>query len=122
MAEKTAVIVVDDDHAVRESLKFDLELEGLCVQALAGGAELLAYPDLDQAACLVLDCKMPAMDGFAVLDALAGRIAAVPVILITAAVTETLRRRAERAGVFRVLEKPLLDKTLLKNIREAIGS
>ena len=50
MAEKTAVIVVDDDHAVRESLKFDLELEGLCVQALAGGAELLAYPDLDQAA------------------------------------------------------------------------
>jgi two-component system response regulator FixJ len=119
MRKKIAVIVVDDDHAVRESLKFDLELEGLSVQALAGAAELLACPDLDKADCLVLDCKMPAMDGFAVLDALAGRIT-VPVILITAPVTETLRRRAERAGVFRVLEKPLLDKTLLKNIREAI--
>ena len=59
-ARSHVVLVVDDDLAVRESLKFALELEGLEVHACAGGADLLDHPQLMHAACLVVDYQMPA--------------------------------------------------------------
>jgi CheY-like chemotaxis protein len=62
---------------------------------------------------------MAGMDGFAVVAELAARKARIPVILMTAPVTETMRRRAREAGVFSLLEKPLLDGVLADNIRRA---
>jgi two-component system response regulator FixJ len=115
------VLVVDDDFDVRESLKFALELDGLKVHACGSGAELLAHPELDRARCLVLDYKMPRMDGFEVLKHLAARKVDLPVILIAGPVTDALRERADEAGVFSILEKPLLDNTLLKKIREVVA-
>ena len=55
------VFVVDDDLAVRESLKFALELEGLVVRVCGSGAELLRHSDLSHAGCLVMECRMPIM-------------------------------------------------------------
>lgn len=118
-AEEKIVLVVDDDRAVRESLKFALELEGLVVGACDGGPALLCHPDLAKAVCLVLDHKMPAMDGLAVMGELAARGITIPTILITAPVTEPLRQRAQKAGAFAVLEKPLLDNVLIQNVRRA---
>jgi two-component system, LuxR family, response regulator FixJ len=118
-AGKKTVLVVDDDRAVRESLKFDLELEGLVVETFDCGASLLRDARLAGADCVVLDCKMPGMDGFAVLGELAARGITAPVILITAPLTETLRRRAKKAEVFAILEKPLLDDILIQNVRSA---
>lgn len=115
------VLVLDDDEAVRESLKFALELEGFAVRVCADGGELLAHPDLDRASCLVLDYRMPAMDGFEVLTHLAARGAELPVILITSNVSPSLRHRAAGAGVLQVLEKPLSDSALLENIHSALG-
>lgn len=117
--EDKIILVVDDDRAVRESLKFALELEGLTVMACDGGPALLCHPDLAKAGCLVLDHKMPAMDGLAVMNELAARGIAIPTILITAPVTEMLRQRAKKAGAFAVLEKPLLDNVLIQNVRRA---
>jgi two-component system, LuxR family, response regulator FixJ len=116
------VLVLDDDEAVRESLKFSLELEGFAVRVCADGGELLAHPDLDRASCLVLDYRMPAMDGFEVLAHLSARGARVPVILITSDVSSAFRHRAARVGVLQVLEKPLSDSALLENIRTALGN
>jgi len=118
--KKNLVMVVDDDPGVRESLKFALELDGLAVDACEGGAQLLGHPDLADADCVILDHKMPQMDGFAVMAELAARHIALPVIMITAPVTDALRRRAARAGVVHVLEKPLLDDVLLKEVRRAL--
>ncbi len=115
------VLVVDDDLAVRESLKFALELEGLTVRVCANGKELLEHPDLPEARCLILDCRMPVMDGFEVLDCLAARKVRLPVILITGDATGALRRRAAAAGVWHVLEKPLLDSALMENIRDVLS-
>jgi two-component system response regulator FixJ len=115
------VLVLDDDEAVRESLKFSLELEGFSVRLCADGDELLAHPDLDHASCLVLDYRMPVMDGFEVLALLAGRRPDLPVILITSNVSSSLRHRAARVGVLQVLEKPLSDSALLENIHVALG-
>jgi two-component system response regulator FixJ len=113
------VIIVDDDRAVRESLKFSLSLDGLAVQTCDSGLNLLRDGDLATVDCLVLDCKMPDMDGFAVVAELSARDIKVPIILITAPVTERVRQQAKRAGVFSVLEKPLLDGTLFDHVRRA---
>ena len=119
--ERTLVMVVDDDLAVRESLKFALELEGMKVRVLGSGAELLAHPDLPRAQCLILDYKMPGMDGFEVLEHLAHRNLRLPVILIASHATEALRRRAAALDIRRVLEKPLSDGALADSIRDAVS-
>ena len=119
---RTRVLVVDDDLAVRDSLKFALETEGLAVETYASGRQMFASKSAAAADCLVLDYKMPEMDGFAVMEELAARKIALPVILITAPVTDAIRRRAQKAGVFNLLEKPLLDGTLAETIRQAIAA
>ncbi len=114
---KKRVLIVDDDLAVLDSLKFALELEGLQVQTFASGPHLLRAGDLAQADCLVLDVRMPEMDGFAVVAELAARKISLPVIMITAPLTKALRRRARATNVFSLLEKPLLGDVLADDIR-----
>jgi len=120
--KKEIVLVVDDDRAVRESLKFALELDGLAIGICESAAELLNHPDLSRAACVVLDQKMPAMDGVTAMHELNVRGVAAPIILIASQVTDNLRQRARREGVFAVLEKPLLDNRLLENVHKATRS
>jgi FixJ family two-component response regulator len=116
------VLVVDDDPAVRDALKFALETEGMNVETYANGRQLLHSENLGRASCLVLDCQMPDLDGFAIVAELAARKMTLPVILMTAPVTEAMRRRAEKAGVFNLLEKPLLNGVLTDSIRRATGA
>jgi two-component system, LuxR family, response regulator FixJ len=118
---KNIVFVVDDDLAVRESLKFSLELEGLIVHVCATGAELLRHADLPQARCLVLDAQMPLTDTFEILDGLTALRARLPVILLTSRATAALRLRAAAAGVRYILEKPLLDNSLLARIQDVLS-
>ena len=118
--ERALIIVVNDDEAVREALKFALELDGLDVKVCAAGDELFLHPDLGSAKCLVLDFRMPEMDGIEVLDGLRSRGIRLPVILITGHATPALRKRALQAGVVHVLQKPLLDNVLLDSIRGAM--
>ena len=122
IGNKKVVYIVDDDSAVRDSLKFALGLEGFVVRTHSNGPDLLRDNGMHEADCLVLDCKMPAMDGFAVLSGLASQSIKIPVILITAPVNDALRRRSKQHGVFSLLEKPLLDNILLKNVRDAVSA
>lgn len=112
------ILVVDDDPAVRDALKFAIELEGLKVHTCASGAELISHPSLACARCVVLDYKMPVMDGFQALDCLAQKGVRVPTILITTSVTDGVRERARKAGIAHILEKPLLDGCLMERLRE----
>ena len=114
------VLVVDDDAAVRHSLKFVLELEGLNVRLYKGGEDLLADRDLPANGCLVVDYYMPAMDGVELMDRLRGRRVDLPAILITSKATRDLRERAARSGYRQVLEKPLEDGRLVDSIRCAL--
>ncbi len=120
--ERNRVLVVDDDHAVRDSRKFSLELEGLDVCAFQSGAELLNHPDLAAASCILLDYKMPVMDGLEVLDRLAARNISIPVILITSQANLSLSNRARAAGASHIVEKPLLDGALLDTIQSVLAS
>lgn len=120
--EHEVVFVLDDDLAVRESLKFALELEGLTVEACASTSELLEHPNLMRAGCLVFDPNLPSMDdGFEMLDHLAHRKANLPVIVITSRATSGLRRRSGAFGISQVLEKPLFDRTLVDVVKKALA-
>jgi len=114
------VIVVDDDAAVRQSLKFALELEGMNVRVYESGAQLLAEPELPKDGCLVVDYYMPSMNGVELMDRLRRRMIKLPAILITSRITEDMRQRATRSGFRQIIEKPLEDSTLLDSIRGAL--
>ena len=110
------VLIVDDDHAVRDALQFALRLEGFVVQAYGSGGELLAEKELLRATCVVIDEKMPGMDGFELLRLLRARHITLPSILITSHMTARLKARAAAAGIRAVLEKPLLDNVLTESV------
>ena len=113
------VIVIDDDLAVRNSLKFSLEVEGLTVRSYATGAELLSAGDLALCSCLVVDQNMPGMNGLDLIGLLRARHFAAPAILITSHPSPSLRERARTAGV-PIVEKPLLGNTLFDKIRDVV--
>ena len=116
------VLIVDDDAAVRSALKFALEVEGLSVRLYDGPAALLADGNLPRRGCLVVDYRMPGMDGLQLVDTLRARRVALPVILITGRASKQLRRFAEDSGISYVLEKPLSDGALVESIRSALGT
>lgn len=116
------VLVVDDDEAVRNSLKFVLELEGLHVRLYEDGAELLRDASLPRTGCLVVDYWMPGMDGFELVGRLRDRDVDLPAILITARPAGDLQGRAARAGFRHVVEKPFEDGALLDGIHEALAA
>jgi FixJ family two-component response regulator len=114
------ILVIEDDDAVRRSLKFALELEGLEVHLYESGEQLLADPDLPSTGCLVVDYVMPGMDGITLVERLRQRHVTLPAFLITARTSPALRERALRSGFRQVLEKPLEDSSLLDGIRDAL--
>jgi FixJ family two-component response regulator len=116
------VIVVDDDAAVRNSLKFALELEGFDVRVFESGLATLADESLSAGGCLVVDQYMPGMTGIELVDRLRERYVDIPAILITAKASDELRLSAALRGIRQVLEKPLEDGALLEGIRSAIAS
>jgi two-component system, LuxR family, response regulator FixJ len=111
------VIVVDDDPAVRNSLRFSLEIEGFAVRDYPDGMELLNDRELPRGGCLVIDQNLPGMNGLDVVARLRDRQVSVPAILITSHPSATVSERAARAGV-PIVEKPLLGNTLLDRIHD----
>jgi two-component system, LuxR family, response regulator FixJ len=115
---RNVMLVVDDDSAVGNSLKFVLEVEGFQVRIFSSAEELLNEDSLPDASCLVVDYYMPGMNGLELVAHLRDRNVLIPAILITPAPSQNLRNRAAAAGV-PIVEKPLLGSRLLDSIREA---
>lgn len=117
---KSVILVIDDDPAVRNSLKFALEIEGFCVKAYRSGAEMLQEEEvLPLTGCLVVDYNLPGMNGLDLLALLHERNIRLPAILITTHPSATIRSRAASAGVY-LIEKPLLTDTLFQCIHSAL--
>ncbi len=117
---KQVILLVDDDEAVRNSLRNLMEGEGFVVRAFSNGHELLNDASLPATGCLVVDYHMPAMNGLELVSALRGRGVSIPAILITGNLTKYVRDRAAAAAVL-VVEKPGLGSYLLDCVREAVA-
>jgi len=117
-----AVFIVDDDEAVRDSLRLLLETHGRAVKAFASGAAILESPPEAAAGCLILDYHMPLGNGLDVLDQLRARQVTLPAILITGLSDARMAQRADKAGVLAVLQKPFPDHALLDAVECALRS
>ena len=114
------IAIVDDDAAVRGSLKFALEIEGFAVRTYPRGDDLLGDVARADCACFIIDQKLPGMNGLDVVAELRKEHIAVPVILITSQPTRVVQQRAALAGV-PIVEKPLLGNALIDRVRDAIA-
>lgn len=115
------IAVVDDDAAVRNSLKFSLEVDGFAVLTYGSAAEVLSAGNLNSLQCLVVDQDMPRMTGLELIAALRALGIKVPTLLVSGHVTPAVTRQASIAGV-PVLEKPFLGNRLIDTIRSAVGT
>jgi two-component system response regulator FixJ len=114
-----AIHVVDDDAAIRESLRFLLEASGFAVRTHASATALLAAA-ASLSGCVLTDVRMPAMDGLELQQRLNERGFCLPVIIMTGQADVPIAVRAMRAGALDFLEKPLDDGRLLEAVRRAL--
>lgn len=110
------VMVAHDDAAIRDALQFALRLEGAEVNLHESGAGLLADPALPDCACLVLKYHLPEMNGLEILRQVRAKALEMPAILLTSNATPALRAKAAAAGVWLVLEKPIMDGALVNAV------
>ncbi|MBS0529668.1 MAG: response regulator [Proteobacteria bacterium] len=120
MSPGPIIYVVDDDTDVLGSLRFLLETDGFDVRTFRSGLALLNASAAIEAACFVIDHKMPAMSGIDLANRLRDRHFTAPVILITGYPDENIEEKAAVAGIRHVLLKPHLEESLANRIRGAI--
>jgi FixJ family two-component response regulator len=115
------ISVVDDDDSVRESLAGLIRSVGFAVRVFPSAESYLASDNLDDTDCLILDVRMPGMDGLELQRRLKRSHPALPVIFITAHGSENeVRLRALDAGAVAYLLKPLCEEDLLSAVQAAL--
>jgi two-component system, NtrC family, nitrogen regulation response regulator NtrX len=119
---KSRVLVIDDEAAIRDSLRMTLEYEGYEFAGAATGQEGLALVERETPDLVVLDVKMPGMDGLEVLDRLRSMGETVPVLVISGHGTISTAVEAVKKGAFDFIEKPFSSEKVLVSLRNALDS
>ena len=119
---RAAVLIVDDEGAIRDSLRMILEYEGYRVDEAAGGPQALARVADRLPDAVLLDVKMPEMDGLQVLEAFRERGYAMLVLLISGHADVAMAVEATRRGAYDFFEKPLERERVLVSLRNAVKS
>jgi two-component system response regulator FixJ len=117
---RAIIHIVDDEAAVRRSLRWLLESVDLRVQEYAGAAEFLQAADWHQPGCALLDIRMPGMSGLALQGELNRVAPELPVIFMTGHGDVPMAVKAMKAGAFEFFEKPYNDQLLLDTVMRAI--
>ena len=115
------VYIVDDDEAVRDSLSVLLESKGYRVRSFGSAPEFLAAAPSLPIGCLIVDIRMPEMDGLELQEWLRARALDFPLIIITGHADVPLAVRAMKAGAVDFIEKPFTSETLLDSLDGALS-
>jgi two-component system response regulator FixJ len=116
------VAIVEDDAAIRDSLRFLLGARGVEAHCYASAADFLSNADVDQMGGLLIDQNMPDMTGIELVELLRSRKILTPAIMLTGTTDPLLVGRARKAGVLTVLNKPIPSDELMGWIRLAFIS
>ena len=119
MADKRLVHLVDDEDSVRKSVSFLLKTSGYAVESWSDGASFLKDAHHAETGCVLLDVRMPEMDGLEVQAEMAARGIAMPVIVLTGHGEVATAVRAMKAGAIEFIEKPFERDHLLGAIGDA---
>jgi RNA polymerase sigma factor (sigma-70 family) len=117
---KANVFVVDDDEDIRRSLKWLLEKEGYEVHLHASADAFLRVYDPNEAGCILLDIRMPGMDGLELQQTLVNRGHSSPIIIVSGHADIPIAVKAVQAGALDVIEKPFNRVRLLEQIEQAV--
>ena len=120
MPTRPTVFVIDDDDAVRDSLRFLIASADLDVKTYASAQDFLDAHEPGRLGCMLVDVRMPGMSGLELQKELPKRKIDLPVIIITGHGDVPMAVSALKAGAFDFIEKPLDDELLLKTVRRAI--
>ena len=118
MTDKT-VYLVDDEEAIRRSAGFMLRTSGHRVEAFESGVDLLKVARDLAPGCILLDIRMPGMDGLEVQEALNDRGITLPVVIMTGHGDITIAVRAMKAGAVDFIEKPFEKAVLMGALERA---
>jgi two-component system, NtrC family, nitrogen regulation response regulator NtrX len=118
---KARILVIDDEAAIRDSMRMILEYEGYGFLGAATGEDGIALVERETVDLVFLDIKMPGMDGLEVLGRLRSANETLPVVMISGHGTVSTAVEATKLGAFDFIEKPLATERILLAIRNALG-
>ena len=116
------ILVIDDEAIVRTSCQRALEPEGYDVKLAASGREGIGLMEKESFGLVLLDLKMPDMDGIEVLNKINAAWPETKVIMVTGYSTVETAVQALRLGAFNFIEKPFTPDTLLTGVKEAFAN
>jgi two-component system, LuxR family, response regulator FixJ len=121
MLPKTTVYIVDDDEAMRKSLALLLEGEGFKVETYASGKKFLENGKFAARGCVLLDARMPGMDGLELQQILPQKGIYLPVIMITGHGDISMAVQAMKTGAKDFIEKPFRAQVLLDRLHKTLA-
>jgi len=121
MSDKKLVHIVDDEEAIRRSMGFMLKTSGYQVEAWSSGQAFLKEVRHVERGCILLDIRMPDLDGLEVQRLLAERGVAMPIVIMTGHGDISTAIRAMKAGAVDFLEKPFEKASVIAAIEESFG-
>ncbi|CRI63484.1 Transcriptional regulatory protein fixJ [Thiocapsa sp. KS1] len=122
MSTRSTVFVLDDDEDVRQSLHWLFESVSMPVEVFGSATEFLAHPGCEGPGCLVLDVRMPEMDGLELLEALRTHRIGLPVIMISGHADVPMAVKAMQSGAVDFIQKPVNHQDLLQRVRRALAA
>lgn len=117
---RPTVFIVDDDQAVRDSLKWLISSVGLNVETYASAQEFKESCDPERAGCILMDVRMPGTSGLELQREMRERPICPPVIIVTGHGDVQMAVRAMKDGAFDFIEKPFNDQVLLDLVQKAV--
>jgi FixJ family two-component response regulator len=121
MTNKPTVFVVDDDQAMRNSLKWLIESVAMQVETYDSADAFIKHYYPGRSGCLLLDVRMPGMSGLELQEYLTEHMITIPIIIITGHGDVPMAIRAMKGGAVDFIEKPFNDELLLESIRHALS-
>ncbi len=118
--DQATTYIIDDDRMARESLKWLIESAGLPVQVFDHGLKFLEQVSTSMSGCVLLNVRMPDINGMELLTKLKQREIIMPVIIVTGHADVAMAVRAMKAGTFDFIKKPYNDALMLERVQSAI--